>query len=76
MRSPILYLIAYIPLLIISILFAYFGYLWKIKRYRRIFFKTLRKEGVPRKIAKVLAKQVKVISIKEFLKLGNMRNIL
>jgi len=76
MRSPIPYLIAYIPLLIISLIFGYLGYLHKIKRYRRIFLRTLRKQGVPRRTARELCRHIKIISIKEFLKFGNMRSIL
>jgi len=75
-RSPLLYLIAYVPLLIISLAFTYLGYQWKLKRYRRIFLKTLKREGVPRKIAKSLAKEIRVLRLKDFLKYENMRSIL
>jgi len=74
-RSSILYLIAYVPLLIISLIFAYLGYQWKVKKYRRIFMKTLRKEGVPRRVAKSLAGEIKVLHLRDFLKYENMRSI-
>ncbi len=76
MGRLVLYLTAYIPLLIITIIFSYVGYLHKAKKYKRIFYKTLRKEGVPRKAAKVLSAQIKILKFREILKYGNIRSIL
>ncbi len=75
-KANVLYLIAYLPIFILYILFAYLRYHWKIKRYKNIFAKTLKNEGVPRKIAKSLAKEINVLTLKDILKNGNMRNIL
>jgi len=76
MGRLVLYLIAYIPLFIISLIFSYVGYLHMVKRYKRIFYKTLRKEGVPRKTAKALCKNLRVLKLREIIKYENMRSIL
>ncbi len=74
-RSRIVYLLAYLPILIIFIVLSYLGYEWRVKKYKRIFFKTLRKEGIPRKIAHSLVKEIKILKLRDFLKNENMRNI-
>ncbi len=74
MGRSVLYLIAYVPLLIITLIFSYMGYLHMVKKYRRIFFKTLRKEGVPRKTAKALCNKIRTLKLRDFLKYGNMRS--
>ncbi len=76
MKRTLLYLMAYIPLLIITLIFSYIGYLHMAKKYKRIFYKTLIKEGVPRKSAKILSNQIKILKLREFIKYGNMRSIL
>ncbi len=75
MRSAIPYLLAYLPLFIISILLSYLRYQWKMKKYKRIFFKTLRREGLSHKMAYALVKEIKILRLRDFFRNGNMRSI-
>ncbi|AGB04819.1 hypothetical protein AciM339_0946 [Aciduliprofundum sp. MAR08-339] len=74
-RREILLLIAYIPILVLSLIFSYFGYSLAIKRYRKEFYRALRRNGISRKIATRIVRELKFMTIKEFLRHGNMRNI-
>ena len=76
MRSGIIYVLAYLPVLILSLLFIYFSYKWRVKRYKKIFLKSLIKNGVPRKIAKTLSEEIKIIKVRDLLTFDSMKNIL
>lgn len=69
MRNPILYLIAHIPIIILSLIFSYFSYRRKAKKYVKIFKKTLIKNGIQRKTAKKLSNEIKIMSLGDMLKL-------
>jgi len=75
-RKFIPYLLAYVPLLAIYILFLFVKYQLKVRKYRKIIFRTMRKEGIPKKMAKSLVSNIKIIKIRDLLKYGNMKNIL
>ena len=75
MGRLVLYLIAYVPLLIITLIFSYIGYLHMAKKYKRIFYKTLRKEGVPRKTAKALCNKIRILRLLNFLKYRNIKSM-
>lgn len=76
MRSGIIYVLAYLPVLILSLLFIYLSYKWRVKRYKKIFFKTLIKNGVPRKIAKSLSEEIKIIKVRDIINFDSMKDIL
>ncbi len=76
MSRLILLFVAYFPIIIFELIVAYLKYLLSVKKYRRRFFVTLRKNGLPRRVAKELVKEMKYMRLRDFLRYGNMRNIL
>ncbi|NPA74632.1 MAG: hypothetical protein GXO25_00950 [Euryarchaeota archaeon] len=76
MRAGILYALAYLPLLTISFFLSYANYKRRVKRYRKVFFKTLVSAGVPRDTAKSLTRMIKTLSLRDFIRHTNMRNVL
>jgi len=46
-----------------------------MKKFKRIFFKTLRREGLSRKMAYALVKEIKILRLRDFFRNGNMRSI-
>ncbi len=70
MNKSTIYLISYVPLIIITIIFSYLKYKRKVKKYTKMFRKTLIKEGVDRKIARQLSSNIKILNIREIMTLN------
>jgi hypothetical protein len=65
-RSSLPYIFSLGILILVKTLFAYLRYKRKVKRYVRIFRKTLIRNGVPRKEAGELAEMISHMGIRDF----------
>ncbi|GEM_PF-3560699 len=64
-RSSLPYALAFGVLILLKLIFSYFSYRRSVKKYRRIFRRTLIREGVPRKMANELSESIKTIRLRD-----------